>query len=84
MRYDPDLLLMHKLQYTIVDKWAETLETVPLYAALGGFDRDSTPGVGTIYDFSNRLWIASSPHLMKKNQFIGLNNQAEKTIMKFI
>ena len=59
------LLLMHKLQYTSVDKWVDALKTVPLYAVLSGFNPNSTPGVGTFYDFFNRLWLAPSPHLMK-------------------
>lgn len=62
------LLLMHKLQYTSVDKWVQALKTVPLYAVLSGFNPDSTPGVGTFYDFFNRLWLAPSPHLIKHNK----------------
>jgi hypothetical protein len=62
------LLLMHKLQYTSVDKWVDALRTVPLYAILSGFHPDSTPGVGTFYDFFNRLWLAPSPHLMNKKK----------------
>src|SRR5690625_2153291 len=62
------LLLMHKLQYTSVDKWVKALKTIPLYAVLSGFDPVSTPGVGTFYDFFNRLWLAPSPHLMKKKK----------------
>src|SRR5690625_366357 len=50
------LLLMHKLQYTSVDKWVHALKTITLYAVLSGFEPDSTPGVGTFYDFFNRLW----------------------------
>src|SRR5690625_116270 len=62
------LLLMHKLQYTSVDKWVDALKTVPLYAVLSGFEPDSTPGVGTFYDFFDRLWLASSPHLMNRKK----------------
>lgn len=62
------LLLMHKLQYTSIDKWVDALKTIPLYAVLSGFEPDSTPGVGTFYDFFNRLWLAPSPHLMKNNK----------------
>src|SRR5690625_2121744 len=46
------LLLMHKLQYTSVDKWVKALKTIPLYAILSSFEQDSTPGVGTFYDRS--------------------------------
>ena len=62
------LLLMHKLQYTSVDKWVHALKTIPLYAVLSGFVPDSTPGVGTFYDFFNRLWLAPSPHLMNQKK----------------
>lgn len=62
------LLLMYKLQYTSVDKWVEALKTIPLYAILSGFEPDSTPGVGTFYDFFNRIWLAPSPHLMNKKK----------------
>src|SRR5690625_3836905 len=58
-------LLMHKLQYTSIDKWVHALKTVPLFAVLSGFEPDSVPGVGTFYDFLNRLWLAPSPHLSK-------------------
>jgi len=56
-------LLMHKLQYTSIDKWVHALRTAPLFAVLSGFEPDSVPGVGTFYDFLNRLWLAPSPHL---------------------
>ena len=59
------LLLMHKLQYTSIDKWVHALKTVPLFAVLSGFEPNSVPGVGTFYDFLNRLWLAPSPHLSK-------------------
>ncbi|MEI3612647.1 transposase [Pseudogracilibacillus sp. SO30301A] len=62
------LLLMHKLQYTSVDKWVEALKTNPLYAILSGFEPDSTPGVGTFYDFFDQLWLAPSPHLMNRKK----------------
>lgn len=62
------LLLMHKLQYTSVDKWVHALKSIPLYAVLSGFVSDSTPGVGTFYDFFNRLWLAPSPHLMNQKK----------------
>ena len=62
------LLLMRKLQYSSVDKWVKAMKTIPLYAVLSGFDPDSTLGVGTFYDFFNRLWLAPSSHLMKKKR----------------
>ena len=42
----------------------------PLYAILSGFEVGNTPGVGTFYDFFNRLWDSDedhmSPHIHRK------------------
>ncbi len=35
----------------------------PLYAILSGFEADNTPGVGTFYDFLNRLWYSDDNHM---------------------
>ena len=35
----------------------------PLYAILSGFEPDNTPGVGTFYDFINRLWNSDDDHM---------------------
>jgi hypothetical protein len=47
------LMLLHGV--TSVTRWVDTLRSSPLLAALTGFDPDDVPGVGTIYDFKNRL-----------------------------
>ena len=52
------LLLMTFLHVTGIDDWVLKLSTVPLYAILSGFSPDDTPGVGTFYDFIDRLWKA--------------------------
>lgn len=62
------LMLMHYLKVTSVDQWVFTLRTSPVYAILSGFSPDNVPGVGTFYDFFNRLWIAPTPHLSNKNK----------------
>ena len=49
-------LLSIKLHITSITKWCELLKITPLYAILSGFPVDDTPGVGTFYDFFNRLW----------------------------
>jgi hypothetical protein len=54
-------LLMIKLGMS-VDDWVRALRTIPVYAILSGFVPNDTPGVGTFYDFSQRLWNASTPH----------------------
>ena len=35
----------------------------PLYAILSGFEPGNTPGVGTFYDFINRLWNSDDDHM---------------------
>ena len=49
-------LLSIKLHVTSIAKWCELLKVTPLYAILSGFLVSDTPGVGTFYDFFNRLW----------------------------
>lgn len=39
-----------------ITKWVDELHRVPLYAILSGFEPGDIPGVGTFYDFFNRLW----------------------------
>ena len=43
--------------------WVAQLKINPLYAILSGFEPGDTPGVGTFYDFLNRLWDSDSPNL---------------------
>lgn len=43
--------------------WAAQLKINPLYAILSGFEFGDTPGVGTFYDFFDRLWDSDSDHL---------------------
>lgn len=51
-------LCMTLARYTSVTKWVTAMRTVPLFAILCGFAPDDTPGVGTLYDFQHRLWLA--------------------------
>jgi hypothetical protein len=39
-----------------ITKWVDQLYRVPLYAILSGFEPGDIPGVGTFYDFFQRLW----------------------------
>lgn len=48
--------------YSLTD-WAAQLKINPLYAILSGFQFGNTPGVGTFYDFLDRLWDSDSPDL---------------------
>ena len=39
-----------------ITKWVDELYRIPLYAILSGFEPGDVPGVGTFYDFFQRLW----------------------------
>ena len=58
-----------------ITKWVDELHRVPLYAILSGFEPGDVPGVGTFYDFFNRLWgldfdnvKSNSKHKRKKKR----------------
>lgn len=38
--------------------WSQELKMNPIAAILSGFSPDDTPGVGTFYDFIDRLWMS--------------------------
>lgn len=60
-------LLSLDFKVTSLTEWAAQLKINPLYAILSGFEFGDTPGVGTFYDFLNRLWDSDednlSPHI---------------------
>ena len=56
------LLLMIKAKSPSITLWVSTLHTSPFYAILSGFEPDDVPGVGTFYDFMDRLWNLDSPN----------------------
>lgn len=49
-------LLSLDFKVTSITDWAAQLKINPLYAILSGFEFGDTPGVGTFYDFFDRLW----------------------------
>ena len=56
-------LLSIDFKVTSITDWAAQLKINPLYALLSGFEVGDTPGVGTFYDFFNRLWNADDDNL---------------------
>ena len=56
-------LLSIDFKVTSLTQWAAQLKINPLYAILSGFEFGDTPGVGTFYDFINRLWNSDDNHL---------------------
>ena len=57
------LLLMMITKCPSIPLWVMTLHTSPFYAVLSGFDPKDVPGVGTFYDFLDRLWEFQSKML---------------------
>lgn len=62
-------LLALKLKVTSITVWCRMLKETPLYAILSGFPFGDTPGVGTFYDFSSRIWQDDSDNLSPKDRF---------------
>ena len=56
-------LLSIDFKVTSITDWAAQLKINPLYAILSGFEVENTPGVGTFYDFFNRLWDSEDNNL---------------------
>ena len=56
-------LLSIDFKVTSITEWAAQLKINPLYAILSGFEPGNTPGVGTFYDFINRLWDSDDDHM---------------------
>ena len=48
-------LLMLECHITSVEVWVQRLREKPLYALISGFAPDDVPGVGTFYDFQDRV-----------------------------
>ena len=51
-----------------ITRWVDELYRVPLYAILSGFEPGDVPGVGTFYDFFNRLWGLDFDNVKPKNK----------------
>jgi hypothetical protein len=49
-----------------ITKWVDQLYRVPLYAILCGFEPGDVPGIGTFYDFFQRVWASDSLNVMPK------------------
>ncbi|UCE06485.1 MAG: hypothetical protein JSW07_00130 [bacterium] len=51
------LLLMKQTEEHSITKWVQSLKNSDVYAILSGFDPDDVPGIGTFYDFIERLAV---------------------------
>jgi len=58
------LLLMTLVKEPSITKWVQRTREKPLLAVLAGFDPEDTPGIGTYYDFINK--IIDGPYSKKR------------------
>lgn len=69
---DPSSMMRSYLIFLIqrpglgITEWVEELHRVKLYAILSGFEPDDIPGVGTFYDFFDRLWNSEESNKKSK------------------
>ena len=74
---DPDSMLRSYLLFLMtkpeigITEWINEMKRIPYYAILSGFDPTDIPGVGTFYDFFQRLWAVSGNNLKPKKQTRG-------------
>ena len=61
-------LLMLQVGEPSITEWVNQLRRCPLYAIVSGFEYGQTPGVGTFYDFFQRLWSHDSVNLSPKRR----------------
>jgi len=61
------LFLMAKPEIGVTE-WINEMKRIPYYAILSGFEPGDIPGVGTFYDFFQRLWNASGNNFKSKKQ----------------
>ena len=61
------LFLMTKPEIGVTE-WINEMKRIPYYAILSGFEPGDIPGVGTFYDFFQRLWGAGESNFKPKKQ----------------
>lgn len=49
------LLAMVLCEFTSIDAWVSAMRSFPYYAIISGFDPSDIPGVGTLFEFVNRI-----------------------------
>jgi len=64
------LLLLELTHFKSVDEWVKTMRAFPIWAIYSGFSPYDIPGVGTFYDFMNRLWGTDSPHTSQPHELL--------------
>jgi len=72
------LVLMVLAGYTQIDRWVSWMRSHPYYAVLSGFDPAEVPGVGTFYDFLDRL--LGGPPVAVRRRPIRLTRQSREQL----
>jgi len=62
------LIAMNHIKCDAITRLVDKLRSEPVLAIACGFDIDTVPGVGTFYDFINRLWLEESKKYVCKKQ----------------
>jgi hypothetical protein len=62
------LLLMTMVKESSITKWVERLHNCKLFVILSGFELDNIPGVGTFYNFIDRLTLVDKYLKRKRNK----------------
>lgn len=65
-----------------ITKWVDELYRVPLYAILSGFEPGDIPGVGTFYDFFQRLWGQDNKNNIKDKIKLKRKKKKKKKLKK--
>jgi len=74
------LILMTLLKIHSITEWVSNLNAFAIFAVLSGFDPADVPGVGTFYDFIDRIYPESSP--FSKNSLFPLRRKPTKKLGK--
>jgi len=74
------LILMSDQKVSGITAWVEKLRSDNFLATLSGFDPDKTPGVGTFYDFLDRLWLETKK--LQRYRRLGLSSLVRKPSKK--
>jgi hypothetical protein len=65
------LIAMMLCGYTSITRWVELMRQQPYYAIISGFDPVDVPGIGTFYDFMDRLLglkFDKTKHLIRRKR----------------
>ena len=65
------LIAMMLCGYTSITRWVELMRQQPYYAIISGFDPADVPGIGTFYDFMDRLLslkFNKTKHLIRRKR----------------